>query len=310
MSSPAVSVLVPCFRSARFVRRALDSLLAQRFTAWEAVSIDNASDDETYDIISSYSSRDARFRVGRNPTNVGPLANWSRCAEDARAERAGLLFADDWYGDRFLELALPYLEDSNVGFVLVAATVVRGGANGVPKEEGARTFAPFSRGGVYPTRVFLEDVYYLRQRMPVTPGCALMRTRDLARWLKTDLPDRTGVGFARHGAGPDLHLYLQACVEYPSFGYVADPQVFLLSHESNLSKTSGARSGYAMALKEFFESHRLAQLSEARVQAGLWWRLRKDHLRRPSIRSLGLRGLFHAAAIALKRAVAVRGARG
>ena len=121
---PAASVLVPCFRSAAFLARALDSLLAQTFEGWEAVVVDNASDDGTFELALSYAQRDRRIHAHRNAENLGPLQNWRRAAALARGPFAALLFSDDWYAPELLAEALPYLGDPRIGFVQSAVRIV------------------------------------------------------------------------------------------------------------------------------------------------------------------------------------------
>ena len=65
---PRVSVVINTHNSHRYLREALDSLLAQSFEDWEAVIWDNASIDETAEIVRSYP--DSRFRFFEDKTKV------------------------------------------------------------------------------------------------------------------------------------------------------------------------------------------------------------------------------------------------
>lgn len=61
---PRVSVLMPTFRQAAFVRRAIESLVAQSLRGWELIVVDDASPDETADLVRPFLVAD-RFRYLR-----------------------------------------------------------------------------------------------------------------------------------------------------------------------------------------------------------------------------------------------------
>ncbi len=60
--TPAVSVLIPAWNAVRHLPAALDGLLSQTFQDWEAVVVDDGSQDETPALLAAYAARDARIR--------------------------------------------------------------------------------------------------------------------------------------------------------------------------------------------------------------------------------------------------------
>ena len=62
-NSPAVSVIVPVYNTEKYLRRCLDSILAQTFTDWECLVIDDGSTDTSPAICDEYAAADTRFRV-------------------------------------------------------------------------------------------------------------------------------------------------------------------------------------------------------------------------------------------------------
>jgi glycosyltransferase involved in cell wall biosynthesis len=81
-----VSVGLPVFQGANYLREALDSLLAQDYDDFEIVLCDNASSDATPAICREYAERDARIRYHQNEVNLGAAANYNRVFELARGE--------------------------------------------------------------------------------------------------------------------------------------------------------------------------------------------------------------------------------
>ena len=68
--SPRVSVIMPTFKQARFVRRAIDSLLVQSMTDWELIVVDDGSPDDTSDVLVPF-LEDPRIRSIRFQANEG-----------------------------------------------------------------------------------------------------------------------------------------------------------------------------------------------------------------------------------------------
>ena len=60
---PSISVIIPVYNVEKYLGRCLDSLLAQTWTDWEALCVDDGSRDASGTILDSYAGRDSRFRV-------------------------------------------------------------------------------------------------------------------------------------------------------------------------------------------------------------------------------------------------------
>jgi glycosyltransferase involved in cell wall biosynthesis len=97
MTAPFVSVLMPVYNAARFLREAVDSVLAQTHSALELIAIDDASSDGSYELLQVYAERDPRLRVFRQAHNQGIVAARNRAFREASAaaEFFAILDADD-----------------------------------------------------------------------------------------------------------------------------------------------------------------------------------------------------------------------
>ncbi len=60
---PAISVIIPIYNVEKYLRRCLDSMLAQTFTDWQAVCVNDGSPDGCAEILAEYAARDPRFTV-------------------------------------------------------------------------------------------------------------------------------------------------------------------------------------------------------------------------------------------------------
>lgn len=97
MTPPAVTIGMPVYNGATFIRRALDSVLAQDFRDLEVLISDNASTDDTATIIAAYVARDQRIRYVRHESNVGSLNNFIYVLKNARGRWFSWLAHDDYY---------------------------------------------------------------------------------------------------------------------------------------------------------------------------------------------------------------------
>ena len=88
-----MSVLIPNFNYGRYIGETIDSVLGQQESDLEVVVTDNASTDDSVDVVRAYT--DPRVRLSVNECNVGFSANLERVASLARGRRMLLLSSDD-----------------------------------------------------------------------------------------------------------------------------------------------------------------------------------------------------------------------
>jgi len=112
---PKISICVPTYNGAKYLRECLDDILAQSFGDFEVVIADDDSRDETIDIIEEYGTRDQRISLYRNSHNLGLVENWNRCAQLAQGEWVKFVFQDDRIDMRCLEVLL---KESRLGVPL------------------------------------------------------------------------------------------------------------------------------------------------------------------------------------------------
>jgi glycosyltransferase involved in cell wall biosynthesis len=102
-----VSIIIPLYNKAPYVRRALDSIAAQTFADFEAIVVDDGSTDGGAAIVADYS--DARFRLIPQ-ANAGPGAARNAGLAQARGEFIAFLDADDEWLPNYLYESVRLLE--------------------------------------------------------------------------------------------------------------------------------------------------------------------------------------------------------
>lgn len=121
MPPPAISVVLPVYNCARYLRETLASLRWQTFTDWEAVCVNDGSTDDSLAILRDYAAADGRFRIIDQP-NGGIVSALNRGLAEARAGWIARLDGDDIALPSRLETQLDYVR-RRPGVTLVGSAV-------------------------------------------------------------------------------------------------------------------------------------------------------------------------------------------
>jgi glycosyltransferase involved in cell wall biosynthesis len=117
---PLVTVTIPMYNNARFIRQTIESILSQTYEHFELLIYDDSSTDESWDIAMSFS--DPRIRLFKNERNLGPEGNWNRAVSMVRGEYVKLVCGDDILYPDCLEKQVEVFRDSrNIGVSLVCS---------------------------------------------------------------------------------------------------------------------------------------------------------------------------------------------
>lgn len=115
MTSAQVSIVMPCFNSARHVARSISSVQAQNFADWTLIAVDDGSTDDTAEVIAAID--DSRVRLIRQ-ANAGVSAARNRALEEVRSSYVAFLDSDDTWAPVFLETMLGALSAASPDAVL------------------------------------------------------------------------------------------------------------------------------------------------------------------------------------------------
>lgn len=113
MSNPKISIIVPIYNMEQYLRKCLDSILAQTLADYECWLIDDGSTDASPAICDDYAARDARFRVVHKE-NAGVSAARNTGLDNARGELLGFIDPDDWVAPTFVETAVSEMADADI----------------------------------------------------------------------------------------------------------------------------------------------------------------------------------------------------
>ncbi|SER74539.1 Glycosyl transferase family 2 [Propionibacterium cyclohexanicum] len=175
--TPRVSVVIPAYNNAKYIRATLQSVLSQDYDDYEVVIADHSSADGTAAVIKEF-SHDPRLRIlSPTPAGGGAQHNWQRVTDEARGELLKLVCGDDLIDSSLLSRQVQAFDESPELTLCSARrrlidedgkTIIA--SRGVPSRlwghhPGTEAVRATIRGG---TNIFGE------------PGCVMMRRDALA----------------------------------------------------------------------------------------------------------------------------------
>ena len=99
---PAVSIIVPVYNTERFLNRCIDSVLAQTYSDWELLLVDDGSTDSSGSICDEYATQDSRIRVFHKE-NGGVSSARNLGLDYARGEWITFVDSDDYIAPDMIE---------------------------------------------------------------------------------------------------------------------------------------------------------------------------------------------------------------
>lgn len=116
--APLVSIIIPCYNQAAYLRAALESVQAQTVADWECIVVNDGSTDNSAIIASCFAAMDFRFRVLHQP-NTGPSSARNRGLDEVRGRFVQFLDGDDFLAPDKLEKQLASVRVNERALVII-----------------------------------------------------------------------------------------------------------------------------------------------------------------------------------------------
>lgn len=107
---PRISIIVPCYNGARYIRETLDCLQKQTIDDWECVIVNDGSTDNSLEILKEYAAKDSRYKY-IDKENEGPSIARNIGIAASSGKYILPLDADDIIAPTYAEKAISYLEE-------------------------------------------------------------------------------------------------------------------------------------------------------------------------------------------------------
>ena len=109
-----VSIIMPSYNTGRFLAEAVGSVLAQTYSAWELLIVDDCSTDDTDAVAAGFT--DGRIRYFKNEKNSGAAFSRNRALREARGRWIAFLDSDDRWAPDKLEKQLAFMQENGYAF--------------------------------------------------------------------------------------------------------------------------------------------------------------------------------------------------
>ncbi len=142
MNQPLISIVLPTYNGSKFIRTSLDSCLAQTFTDFELIIVNDCSTDNTAAIIEEYAARDSRIKVIHNVSNKKLPLSLNTGFDIAKGKYHTWTSDDNYYTPNALQVLFEILEkNENTGFVYTDYNIIDDEGN----VTGKRTFGDINQ---------------------------------------------------------------------------------------------------------------------------------------------------------------------
>lgn len=123
---PFLSVITPCYNVEAYLQECVDSILAQPFSNWELILVDDGSTDKTPQICDDYVKIDKRIIV-IHQENLGVSAARNKALDIARGEWITFIDSDDWFNENAFDTFLKVINEERCDRYIFNRSVVNDG---------------------------------------------------------------------------------------------------------------------------------------------------------------------------------------
>lgn len=118
MEKGLVSIITPAYNCAKYIGATIDSVLNQTYKNWEMIIVDDASTDNTEEIVKSYN--DSRVKYIKLKENSGAAITRNTAMQEAKGEFMAFLDSDDLWKNDKLKSQIDFMQNNNYNFTCTA----------------------------------------------------------------------------------------------------------------------------------------------------------------------------------------------
>lgn len=111
---PLVSIITPLYNSEKYIAETIESVLAQTYSNWEMIIVDDCSKDNGVEIVEKYREKDKRIKLYQNEINKGVSYTRNRSIDIAQGKYIAFLDSDDLWKKEKLEKQINFMEQNNI----------------------------------------------------------------------------------------------------------------------------------------------------------------------------------------------------
>ena len=117
-----VSIIMPNYNSAKYVKATIESVLAQTYTNWELLFVDDCSTDNSLEIVRAFN--DDRIRILQNEKNSGAAISRNYALREAKGRWIAFLDSDDLWEESKLTRHIAFMQKEDIAFSFTDYSVI------------------------------------------------------------------------------------------------------------------------------------------------------------------------------------------
>lgn len=111
-----VSIITPAYNAAAYIAETIASVLAQTYTKWEMLIVNDCSKDNTAEIVQSYAAKDKRIKLINLKQNSGAAAARNTAIQNANGRYIAFLDSDDLWKKEKLQKQIEFMQQNGYAF--------------------------------------------------------------------------------------------------------------------------------------------------------------------------------------------------
>jgi len=181
-----ISIIVPVYNVEKYIRETIECVVAQTYTEWELLLVEDCSNDRTAEIIAGYVEErgEHRIRLLQQPSNLGAARARNRGLQEARGRYISYLDADDLWMPEKLERELRFLKEKDAAFVFTGYEFAdergRGTGKVVHVPETLNYTQALGNTTIFTTTVMFDTAKISREQLEMP----VIKSEDTALWFR------------------------------------------------------------------------------------------------------------------------------
>tara|TARA_R110002049_G_scaffold3795_5_gene27656 strand:- start:134769 stop:135725 length:957 start_codon:yes stop_codon:yes gene_type:complete len=217
-----ISIIIPTYNRAHLIGETLDSIVAQTYTNWECIVVDDGSTDKTNIVLAAYCEKDKRFKYLKRPDNYKKGGNGARNYgfEISKGDYINWFDSDDIMHPEKLEIQYNLIKQTNSNFVTCQSIVFKNNISNLLKLNSES--------------IFSENIFsdYLTKKVSWLTQAPL--------WSKLFLSSLDYLFDENLRAGQEWEFHSRVLLNYPDYSYTNERLVYIRQHDSSISYSKKA----------------------------------------------------------------------
>lgn len=116
--NPEISILVPVYKTEKFLKRCINSIIKQSFKNWELIIVNDCSPDNSSETLADYEKRESRIKIVTHTVNSGVSQARFTGLDHAKGKYIVFVDSDDWIADESLRILYDKIELEQADIVI------------------------------------------------------------------------------------------------------------------------------------------------------------------------------------------------